>query len=236
MTNIPEQLSAARKSQLEAQLNFFTSFTSKAVANAEKIAALNLNLARDTAAKSTTALYQALSAREPADLLALSSRAPDTFSTLIAYSRELMAIAAGSVTGAGMPPSPAAPAASSPKAVPFKVGDPAQDAIDQIVEQAAEAATAPVAPVAEPDVPSASLFEAEAAPAVTAKPMAKAVGAMGASNGALKSAAAPVPGAEHQVKVSGIKPVDASPPPAPATGTPEAVQHEPAAAKGKRKK
>lgn len=232
MINIPEQLSAARKSQLEAQLNLFTSFSSKAVASAEKIVALNLSLTRDTVAKSTAALCQALSAREPADLLALSSRAPDTLSTLVAYSRDLMAIAAGSLAGATDTPAPAA----APKDLAFKGAPAAEDSIEQIVELAADAVTAPVAPVAQAEIPSASLFEAEAAPAVTATPMAKAVGAVGASNGALKSAAAPVPGAERQVKVSGVKPVDAAPPPAPATGTPEVAQHQPAAAKGKRKK
>lgn len=246
---IPEQLSAARKTQLEAQLNFFNSFTSKAVANAEKLLALNLDLTRKTMEKSTAVMCQALTAREPADFLALSTRTPETFGSLMAYGRELMSIAAGAAATAT--PAPSAqrievqqPARQEAKQEAKQEAPPPAPAVStaagaptagKILEQAAvQAAEAIVAPVAEPELPQVKAFEAEAAPKAAAKPLAKAVGdAVGSA--APKAAAAAVP-ASAKVKVTSIKPVEAAPPAPPAAGTPEVAQHDPAAARGKKKK
>ncbi|QYF91839.1 phasin family protein [Massilia sp. PAMC28688] len=245
--NIPEQLSAARKTQLEAQLNFFNSFTSKAVANAEKLLALNLDLTRQTVEKSTAAMCQALTAREPADFMALTTRTPETFGSLMAYGRELMSLATGATGTAPAPTVSAAPAAPALEVKPAAKPEAKQRAeqkaeqkaaapsAEQIIEQAAEqAAEAIVAPLAEPAIPQASAFEAEAAPKVRAKPIAKALGdAMG---GAVPKAAAVTVPANAKVKVTSVKPVEATPPAAPAAGTPEVAQHDPAAARGKKKK
>lgn len=275
MINISEQISAARKAQLEAHLTFMNSFTSKAMANAEKIVALNLTLTRETLAKSTAVMYQAFSAREPGDLLALSTGTPDTFNSLLAYGRDLMAIAAGGAMSAGdftaapvVPPPSAAPqesaaqesaAQESAAQESAKQQSAAQDlaeqesaaaqesaalmtnAVKQVAEQAAgqiveQAAQSMTAPVAAPAVPDANPFEAEAAPHVTATAIAKAVGSVGASHGAPQLAAAPVPSADTEVTISGIKPVDATPPVAHAAGTPELVQQDASPAKTKRKK
>lgn len=194
MINFSEQLSAARQSQLEAQLQFFNSFTSKAVASAEKLVALNLNLTRETVEKSSTALCQVLTARDAADLFALSARTPDTFSRMLAYGRDLMSIATG-----GVLPQPSA--APQPAA-----------RIDNTPAALAEAAPEPELK-AEADVPASAtpLARALDSAGVThgaAKPVAASFPAA----------------EEVNVEVTGIEPIDAAPPPAPVAGTPEVAK------------
>lgn len=213
MINLSEQLSAARQTQLEAQLQFFNSFTSKAVASAEKLVALNLNLARETVEKSSTALCQAMTARDAADLFALTARTPDTVNRLLAYGRDLMSIAAG-----GAPTLPATP----------------QQATARIEAEPAQETAPAQAPSAIPEAAPAAAPEVELP--VAAKPIARALDSVGVKNGAARPAAASFPAADEvKVQITGIEPVDATPPPAPSAGTPDIVQEAPAA-KGRKKK
>lgn len=252
MINFPEQLSAARKSQVEAQLNFFNTVTSKAVANAEKLVALNLNLTRETMEKSSAVLCQALTARQPADLFALTARAPDAISSFVAYGRDLMAIATGVATdaikdsAAARTASPSQPSTAQtsttetnqkvtvPAAAPAPVAAaPATPA----APAAAAASTASAAPVAAeaPEAPQVSGFAAEEEADATVTPIAKALAEIGDKHGEAQPLAASFPAAEEvSVQVSGMKPVDAAPPPAPSAGTPEVAQEAPA--KGRKKK
>lgn len=219
MIKMSEQLSAARQSQLEAQLQFFNSFTSKAVASAEKLVALNLNLARETVEKSSTAMCQVMTARDAADLFALGAGAPDTISRLMAYGRELMSIAAG-----GALAQPATPQQAVARVAPAPAPAPAQSQ-----------ATAPTsAPTAVPEPAQSSDIDTEGPAATT--PMARALDSVGVKSGAARPAAASFPPADEvNVHITGIEPVEASPPPAPSAGTPEIAQEAPAA-KGRKKK
>ncbi len=188
MSTLTEQFSAVRKSQLESQIKFFQSFTAKALDSAQKIIALNLSVSRASMEKSSAAMVDLLAAQDPRDLFALTARTQQSLDGLLAYNRELIAIATG-----------AAQAAKSPeaKAAPLALALPAAD-----VPESAPAAAEFVAPLAV-DAPPAAPPEAKA------KPVAKAVGKVAA-----KPAAAAIAPPQTPVVVTGIKPVDAAPPPA----------------------
>lgn len=106
MSTLPEQLSAVRKSQVEAQLAFFQNFTSKAVEGAEKLIALNLNTTRASLEKSSAAVRQLIAAKDPRDLLALTTQSQENFDTLLAYGRELFSIATGAQAALLQPAAP----------------------------------------------------------------------------------------------------------------------------------
>jgi phasin family protein len=95
MSTLTEQFSAVRKSQVEAQINFFQNFAAKAVESAQKIAALNLTVSRASMEKSSAAMAELLEAKDPRDLFALTKRTQETIDGLLAYNRELLAIATG---------------------------------------------------------------------------------------------------------------------------------------------
>ncbi|MES2016250.1 MAG: phasin family protein [Pseudomonadota bacterium] len=96
MSTLPEQFSAARQSQVEAQLKLFQTYTSSAVENTEKIIALNLSTARASMEKSSNAMRQLLAAQDPRDLIALTTQTQENFESMLAYGRELFSIATGS--------------------------------------------------------------------------------------------------------------------------------------------
>ncbi|MFL6656818.1 MAG: phasin family protein [Massilia sp.] len=96
MSTLPEQFSAARKSQVDAQLRFFESYASTAVENAEKIFALNLSTTRASMAQSSAAVQQLWAVRDPRDLLAFTSRTQENFDNMLAYGRQLFDIASAS--------------------------------------------------------------------------------------------------------------------------------------------
>lgn len=95
MSTLPEQFSAVRKSQIEAQLAFFQNLTTKAVEGAEKIIALNLSTTRASMEKSSAAVRQLFTVKDPRDLFALTTQSQENFDSLMAYSRELFSIASG---------------------------------------------------------------------------------------------------------------------------------------------
>jgi phasin family protein len=95
MSTLTEQFSAVRKSQVEAQINFFQNFAAKAVESAQKIAALNLTVSRASMEKSSAAMAELFEAKDPRDLFALTKRTQETIDGLLAYNRELLAIATG---------------------------------------------------------------------------------------------------------------------------------------------
>ncbi|SHG41176.1 phasin family protein [Massilia sp. CF038] len=95
MSTFPEQFSAAGKSQVEAQLAFFQNVTAKAVEGAEKIINLNLTTTRASFEKSSAAMQQLFTVKDPRDLFSLTTQSQANFDTLLAYGRELFSIASG---------------------------------------------------------------------------------------------------------------------------------------------
>lgn len=93
MSSITEQFSAVTKSQLEAQVNIFNSYAHTAVASAEKLIALNLNATRATVEKSSATARKLLEAKDSRELLNVQRDTPTNLDALLAYSRELFAIA-----------------------------------------------------------------------------------------------------------------------------------------------
>lgn len=153
MSTLTEQFSAVRKSQVEAQINFFQNFAAKAVESAQKIAALNLTVSRASMEKSSAAITDLLEAKDPRDLFALTKRTQETIDSLLAYNRELLAIA----TGASAALTQTAVAASQEAKTPPQA-----------------LATPAPAETPQPALPVAQLV-APVAPEATAKPIAKPV-------------------------------------------------------------
>lgn len=179
MSTLPEQFSAARKTQVEAQLEFFRKFSSKAVESTEKVIALNLSTSRATLEKSTDTIRQLFAAKDPRDLLALTAQSQESFNSLLAYGRELFSIAAGARVDFTVPaPSTSVPtqliAASAPVetvvevqaepiAEPIAETTPIAEAISQIVPPTvAQPAAAPVE--AAPDIVISTVAPVDAPP------------------------------------------------------------------------
>lgn len=234
MSTLAEQFSAARKSQVEAQLDFFQNFSAKAVESTEKIVALNLATTRALMAKTSADALQLLTAKDPRDLFALTTQTQASFDTLLAYGRALASIAGGAQEALLPAQRAAAPGPSEP-------------------------APAPSAPAPAPSAPASAQVELELAdstgfaPEITAEDSATALPAAEptpiakAASKAVKAAparpaAAPVAKARAPVAVTGLKAVESEPPPARVSGTPNIVvksqskQQEPAAPKAKKKK
>ena len=267
MSTLPEQFSAVRKSQVEAQLNFFQNFTAASLESVQKIIALNLSVSRASMEKSSAAVAQLLTVKDPRDLFALTNNTQQSLNGMLAYSRELIAIASG--TGAALAETavkaapeldialalvkdtveevqewtepevaPAVALGLTPE-VTLEVTREVTPAVTPAVIPQASAAEF-VAPVAEPE--AVAIEPAIATPAAPLKaevtPIAKAVSNVATKAVAAKPAAAPVPAAKKTTVVTGIKPVEASPPPAPVSGKPAIAQQQldlPAAKSKKRK-
>jgi phasin family protein len=213
MSTLPQPFSAAGNAQLAAQLQLFQTFTSQAVATTGKIISLNLNTARTSLEQSTDALRQVLSAEDPRDLLALTTRSQASFESMLAYGRALVGIATG--VQAPAPRQGAAPTLAAPTAAPEAAPAPELVAAVAVVE----AVTLPV--------------PAEAAPG---KAAAKAVAKTTPKTPAVKPAAAPFPVADGKpvkVKVTGLKTAEAR---KPAASIPPAAQLEMLAVAPKKKK
>lgn len=90
----PEQLSAATKSNLEAQVALITTLANKAFESIEKIVDLNLNVAKASLEESTVAAKQILAAKDPQEFFSLSAaQAQPNAEKLLAYGRHLANIA-----------------------------------------------------------------------------------------------------------------------------------------------
>lgn len=247
MSTLPEQLSAARKSQVDAQLELFRSLSSKAVESAEKVMALNFSAGRASLEKSAAAVRQLLAAKDPRDLLALTTQTQENFETLLAYGSALFSIAASARFP--QPPAPAAPTLTlAPPPAPYvapaphlaavpapESKQPDEPRVEAQADASAEAnivkpvknAIVAAPPEAEPEVPA------------KAKPIAKAVSKVAPKEEAPAPLAAPLAAvAPSPVTVSGIKPVEAPQPPAPVSGKPAALAKggDTPPAKGNKKK
>jgi phasin family protein len=155
MSTLPEQFSAARKAQVESQLDYVRNFTSKFVESTEKVIALNLSTSRASIEKSTATLHQLISLKDPRDLITLTTQSQNTFERFLAYGSELVAIAASAqsellrpITAATVAAAQRVAALPAPiKEVEVEVEVPT--AAFAPVETAAEAAQAFAAPVQE---------------------------------------------------------------------------------------
>jgi phasin family protein len=279
MTSLPEQLSAARKTQLEAQLELLRSLSTQAISNAEQFIALNLNATRASVEQSSQAVQQLLAVRDPRDLLAFGTQTQQQFQQMMDYGRNLFSIAAGAqlelakaklftaaaasvapapapsaapapgVAGMSAPvaaptPAPAAAAAPEPAPAPAAVAAPAPTtaalqpngpddaaAINAIAESARSARPKKVV-VAQEDQPAPDLGPKET-------PIATAAGQVAAASvAATHPMASPLPANSGKIEIPKIKPVEASPPPPPVSGTPviESKQAEQPTPKGSRRK
>lgn len=117
MTTLPEQFSAASKSGIEAQLDFFKSFGAQACDGAARLIALNLDTSRATVDSSSAALRQLASLQDPRDLFELAKTPHQDFERMMAYGREWLTIVADVQAGLLKPleqKAPAAPAAAEP--------------------------------------------------------------------------------------------------------------------------
>jgi phasin family protein len=124
MTSFAEQFSAARHSQVEAQLAFIRSLSSKTVESAEKIIALNLSTSRASVEKSAAALRQWAGIEDPRDLLSLTHQSQEYFDGLLAYGRQLFSIASSLQSGLIRPAAPVAPARAAALPAPVSVAAP----------------------------------------------------------------------------------------------------------------
>jgi hypothetical protein len=95
MTPFSDQLSAVRQAQFEAQLDFFRSFTTRALDSAGQLAALNVRASRASVEQAAGAFRQLLEVRDPRDLFSLGSAAQGQWQALFSYGRELAGLAAG---------------------------------------------------------------------------------------------------------------------------------------------
>ncbi|KQV54046.1 MULTISPECIES: TIGR01841 family phasin [unclassified Duganella] len=93
MFSIPEQFSAATKSQLEAQLKILNNLATTAFEGAQKVIALNLSTTKASVEKSSAAARELLEAKDPQEFFAKSSARVPNFDGLFAYNRELFSIA-----------------------------------------------------------------------------------------------------------------------------------------------
>jgi phasin family protein len=218
MSTLPEQFSAASKSQIQAQLDFLQSFGARAVDGAARLIALNIDTGRAAVDSSSAALRQLAEVRDPRDLFALA-KAPQDFSKMVAYGSEWLSIvadvqaglfkdAAPAALAAAPQPAPAAAPApvSAPVPAPRASADTQQPPAFELGEQHAH----PVKPSKKPVV--AVKPEASPEPVAEAKPIARAAGKVAGKPVDIRPAAAPMATDGAQV-LPQVKPVEASPPP-----------------------
>jgi phasin family protein len=93
MFSYQEQLSAAAKSNLEAQIALVTAFTSKAFESVEKVIDLNMNVAKASLEDSAVNVQQLLSAKDPQEFFSLSAaQAQPNAEKALSYGRHLAGI------------------------------------------------------------------------------------------------------------------------------------------------
>lgn len=163
MTSLPEQLSAARKSQVEFQFDFFRAVTSQAFDSAGKLISLNLNTSRATVERSTMTIGKLFSITDPRELLALGAQTQEQFQSMVTYGRELLNIA----TTAGIALPRRAAASVRPALAPTGVQEqPAAVFAEETVTGAVAKTT--LKPEAAPELASADDPVAKAKPATKA--------------------------------------------------------------------
>jgi phasin family protein len=207
MTSIPEQLTAVRNRQFDAQLDFMRTMTAQAFATAEQVLALNINTTRASVERTADTVRQLFSVTDPRDLFSVGSHTQEQLSSLFAYGRELASIAAdarmnlarGALTQAAPQPEqpPAAPAEAAPRAAAPAAAAAAQAGMLAPVTQAPEAADAE----AQDEIPA------------NARQIAKAVGKVAGHRSELPHpSTAMAPGDDKaDVQLPQIKPADLPP-------------------------
>lgn len=207
MTSLPEQLTAARTAQLEAQFALFRSVTKQALDNASRVLALNISTSRDSVERSSQAVRELFTATSPQDLptlqQALRSHAEEQFRSLFTYGRELFSIASGAqsyaVRGTQAPAALPAPVPEAPEAALAEAAQPVVEAAQAVAETIAEPVKAEAQELAayvqehieskEPAVVAETIEVVdEPAPVAEPKPIAKAAG-----KGVPKAAVVPHP-------------------------------------------
>lgn len=215
MSTLPEQFSAARKAQVETQLDYVRTFTSNVVESTEKVIALNLSTSRAALEKSSATLRQLFSAKDPRDLITLTTQSQTGFESLLAYGSELFSIASGA-QGALLKAAPV-PALAAPQLAPVtQLSAPPPAPVAEVeVDAEVEVEPVPAPVVAAAVAPTPDLAE-EAVPVpeeIAPTPAAKAVSEAVAEPEIPVLAAAPVLAEDAPaLKVSGIEAVEARKP------------------------
>jgi len=178
MFSIPEQFSAATKSQLEAQLKILNNFASTAFEGAQKVIALNLSTTKASVEKSSAAARELLAAKDPQEFFAKSTARVPNFDGVFAYNRELFSIASKTqaelfqaaqeqLKEAGKQAA-TVPTLAAPAAAPVAAPAPAP-----VATTAAAPVAAPAPKAAKAEVKPAPKAEAKVEP-IESKPEAKA--------------------------------------------------------------
>jgi phasin family protein len=192
MSTLREQFSAARKAQVETQLDFVRNLTSNVVDSTGKLVALNLSTGRNSIEKSAETIRKLVTATSPRDLIDLSAQSKSGFDTLLNYGSELFNIASRAQAELLKSAAPAALAASAPaqalRALPTAKVE---------VEVQAEVAPAPV-PV--PEVHAEVQVQAADPDGVTAVPFTEVV----QPEAQPVQAAAPAPAPEPQAEAAPV--------------------------------
>ena len=204
MTSLPEQLTAARTAQLEAQFALFRSVTKQALDNASRVLALNISTSRDSVERSSQAVRELFTATSPQDLptlqQALRSHAEEQFRSLFTYGRELFSIASGAqsyaVRGTQAPAALPAPVPEAPEAPAAALAEAVQPAVAETIAEPVKAEAQELAAYVQEHIESkepAVVAETidvvdEPAPVAEPKPIAKAAG-----KGVPKAAVVPHP-------------------------------------------
>lgn len=208
MTSLPEQLTAARTAQLEAQFALFHSVTKQAFDNASRVLALNLSASRESAERSSQAVRELFSATGPQDLLALRAHAEEQFRSLFSYGRELFSIASGAQAQALRSSAPPAILpAPAPEAVPEPAANPSGQLAAYVQEHTGSQEPAVLAETAE--------AVGEPAPVAEPKPIVKAAG-----KGAPRAAVLPHPLSAPVVENAAVPLPKIEPAPAQGAGAP----------------
>ena len=94
MFAVPEQFSAATKTNFDAFFTTYTDMTNKAFEGVSKVVDLHLNLARTSLEDSAVAAKQLLAAKDPQEFFAVSAaQAQPSTDKALAYGRQLASIA-----------------------------------------------------------------------------------------------------------------------------------------------
>ncbi|CAH0140671.1 hypothetical protein SRABI118_00276 [Massilia sp. Bi118] len=169
MTQFSDQLSTVRQAQFEAQLDFFRSFTTRALDSAGQLAALNVRTSRASVEQAAGAFRQLLEVRDPRDLFSLGSAAQGQWQALFSYGRELAGLAAGVRTLPASIPLLASPAPTANVPTSYtQVIEQASIATDAAATIGSEIAAAAVdigAAHAEAAIEAGTVARAEPAPA-----------------------------------------------------------------------
>jgi phasin family protein len=215
MTSISDQMSAVRNRQFDAQLDFMRAMTAQAFATAEQVLALNINTSRASVERTANTVRHLFSITDPRDLFSVGSHTQEQMSSLLAYSRELMSIAADARANLARG-SAALPAPQAEQEPAVKAGAQPQAGQPPVAQ---EQPAAPQVQMPEPVMQAVEVAaaEPEAQPErdirAKAKPIAKAVGKVAGKRADMPqpSAAIELADAKPEVRLPEIKPADIPP-------------------------